>query len=106
MHWIYLMVAGLLEIGWAAGLKATEGFSRPWPVVFTILGMTASVFFLALAIQKIPLSTGYAIWTGIGAIGTAILGILVFSESASPARLGFIALILVGIVGLKLTSGP
>ena len=104
MHWIYLLIAGVLEIGWAIGLKYTEGFTRLWPSLFTVITMLASIFFLAIAVQRIPIGTGYAVWTGIGAAGTAILGIVLFSESAVLARLIFIALILVGVVGLKVTS--
>lgn len=105
MEWVYLLIAGLLEIGWAVGLKYTDGFSRFWPTVATIVGMIASVFFLALAVQKIRLGTGYAIWTGIGAVGTVILGIVLFAESSDGPRLVFIAIILLGIIGLKMTSG-
>jgi quaternary ammonium compound-resistance protein SugE len=105
MEWVYLLIAGVLEIGWAVGLKYTDGFTRIWPTAATIVGMIASVFFLALAVQKIPLGTGYSIWTGVGAVGTAILGIILFAESASGPRLVFIAIILLGIVGLKMTSG-
>jgi quaternary ammonium compound-resistance protein SugE len=104
MHWIYLLIAGVLEIGWAIGLKYTEGFTRLWPSLFTVITMLASIFFLAIAVQRIPIGTGYAVWTGIGAAGTAILGIVLFSESAVLARLIFIALILVGVIGLKVTS--
>ncbi len=105
MEWVYLLIAGLLEIAWAVGLKYTDGFTRLWPSVLTSIGMIASVFFLALAAQKIPLGTSYAIWTGIGAVGTSILGIVLFSESASGPRLVFMAIILLGIFGLKMTSG-
>lgn len=105
MEWAYLLIAGALEVGWAVGLKYTDGFTRLWPSVLTVIGMIASVFFLALAVQKVPLGTGYAIWTGIGAVGTAILGIVLFAESAAGPRLVFIAIILLGIVGLKMTSG-
>jgi len=105
MEWVYLVIAGLLEIGWAVGLKYTDGFSRPWPTLWTVIGMVASVFFLALAVQKIPLATGYAIWTGIGAVGTTVLGIILFAESAAGPRLLFIAIIVLGIAGLKMTSG-
>jgi quaternary ammonium compound-resistance protein SugE len=104
MEWIYLLIAGALEVGWAVGLKYTDGFTRLWPTVFTVAGMIASVFFLALAVQKIPLGTGYVIWTGIGAIGTVILGIFLFGESASGPRMIFVAMILLSIVGLKMTS--
>ncbi|MFO0926789.1 MAG: quaternary ammonium compound efflux SMR transporter SugE [Gemmataceae bacterium] len=105
MEWIYLLVAGLLEVGWAVGMKYTDGFTRPLPTVVTVVGMIASVFFLALAVQTIPLGTGYAVWTGIGAVGTVLLGIVLFGESAAGPRLIFIAIILLGIVGLKVTSG-
>lgn len=105
MEWIYLLLAGLLEVGWAVGLKYTDGFSRPVPTAATVAGMIASVFFLALAVRTIPLGTGYAIWTGIGAVGTVLLGIVLFHESAAGPRLVFIAIILLGIVGLKMTSG-
>jgi quaternary ammonium compound-resistance protein SugE len=105
MAWVYLLIAGILEIGWAVGLKYADGFTRFWPSVLTIVGMTASVVFLALAVRTIPLGTGYAIWTGIGVVGTAILGIVLFGESAAATRLVCIAIVLAGIVGLKLTSG-
>jgi quaternary ammonium compound-resistance protein SugE len=105
MAWTYLLIAGVLEIGWAVGLKYTGGFTRPWPTALTVVGMIASVFFLALAARTIPLGTSYAIWTGIGAVGTTILGIVLFAESAAGPRLIFIAMILLSIVGLKLTSG-
>ena len=104
MAWIYLCVAGLLEIVWAISLKHTEGFSNLRWTIFTIIGMSASFYFLAQALKTIPLGTAYAIWTGIGAAGTAILGIVMFSESATLARLACIGLIVAGIVGLKLTS--
>jgi quaternary ammonium compound-resistance protein SugE len=102
--WIYLVIAGLLEIGWAIGLKYTEGWSRLWPSVWTALAMVASFMFLAQALKAIPVGTAYAIWTGIGAAGTAALGIILFGESAAAARLLCIGLIVSGIIGLKLTS--
>jgi quaternary ammonium compound-resistance protein SugE len=102
--WIYLVIAGLLEIGWAIGLKYTEGWSRLWPSVWTALAMVASFMFLAQALKAIPVGTAYAIWTGIGAAGTAALGIILFGESAATARLLCIGLIVSGIIGLKLTS--
>jgi len=105
MEWVYLLIAAVLELGWAIGLKYTEGFTRLVPSIATIAGMIGSMFFLALAVQKIPLGTGYAIWTGIGAVGTAILGIVLFGESDGGPRLACIGIIVVGIVGLKLTSG-
>jgi len=104
MPWIYLTIAGLLEVGWAIGLKYTAGWSRLWPSVGTVTGMIASFYFLALAVRTIPVGTGYAIWTGIGAVGTAALGILLFAEPVNPGRLACILLIVAGIVGLKLTS--
>lgn len=103
MNWGILLVAGLFEIGWAIGLKYTDGFTRPWPVVWTILSMTLSVALLGVAMKTLPVGTAYAVWVGIGAIGTAILGIILFGEPASAARLLSLALILAGIVGLKLS---
>jgi len=105
MDWILLIIAGLLEVGWAIGLMYTQGFTRLWPTVLTVIGMIASVFFLALAVRSIPLGTAYAIWTGIGAVGAVLLGMVLFNESSAGARLVFIAIIVLGIVGLKMTSG-
>jgi quaternary ammonium compound-resistance protein SugE len=104
LAWSYLVVAGVLEIVWAIGLKYAAGFSRLVPSVVTIAAMLASVWFLALALRTIPVGTGYAVWTGIGSIGTAILGIILFAEPATAARLACIGLIVVGIAGLKLVS--
>ena len=104
MSWVYLFVAGLLEVIWAIGLKYTEGFTRLWPSMITIGAMIASVWFLAVALRTIPVGTGYAVWTGIGAVGTAILGIVLFAEPATAARLLCIGLIVAGILGLKLVS--
>lgn len=104
MPWINLAIAGILEVFWAISLKYTEGFSKLWPSLFTIVGMIASFYFLAQALKVIPVGTGYAIWTGIGAAGTAILGIILFGESATPARVACITVIVAGIIGLKLTS--
>lgn len=104
MAWIHLIIAGFLEIFWAISLKYTDGFSRLWPSVLTIAGMIASFYFLAQALKTIPVGTGYAIWTGIGAAGTAILGIVLFSEPASWPRLVCIGLIVTGIIGLKVTA--
>jgi quaternary ammonium compound-resistance protein SugE len=101
MAWVYLFVAGLLEIGWAIGLKYTEGFTRIWPSVGTIAAMVLSVVLLGLALRELPVGTGYAVWTGIGTVGTAILGIVLFSEPATAVRLACIGLIVLGIVGLK-----
>lgn len=103
--WILLVVAGLLEVVWAIGLKYTEGFSRLVPSAITIAAMIASVWLLALALKGIPVGTGYAVWTGIGAVGTAILGIALFGEAASAARIACIGLIVIGIFGLKMVSG-
>ena len=106
MPWLHLIIAGLLEVAWAIGLKQTEGWTRLWPSVITALLMIASFFFLSLALRMLPLGTAYAIWTGIGAVGTALVGIFVFGEPRTAARLACIVLIVAGIVGLKLTSGP
>ena len=104
MAWIYLAIAGVLEIVWAIGLKYTEGFTRPLASTVTVAAMAASMWCLALALKEIPIGTGYAVWVGIGAVGTAILGIVLFGESAAWPRLACVALILAGIIGLKLTS--
>lgn len=104
MAWTYLFFAGLFEIGWAIGLKYTEGFSRPMPTVLTALSMVISVVLLGLALKTLPVGTGYAVWTGIGTVGTALLGIWLMGEPATAARLGCIALIVCGIVGLKLAA--
>lgn len=104
MAWIYLTVAGLLEVGWAIGMKYSMGLTRFWPSVFTIIALVASFVFLSIAVRTIPIGTGYAIWTGIGAAGTAVLGIILFHEPASLARLACLALIVVAIIGLKLTA--
>jgi len=105
MPWVYLVLAGLLEIVWAVGLKYTEGFSRLWPSVITGSAMTASVVLLAMAVKTLPIGTAYAIWTGIGAVGAVILGIVLFGDSASPLRLACVGLVVLGMVGLKLTGG-
>ncbi len=105
MAWLYLLIAGILETCWAVGLKYTEGFTRPWPSVLTVSAMIASFYFLAQALKTIPVGSGYAVWTGIGATGTALLGILLFAEPATLARFACIGLIIAGIVGLKLTAG-
>ncbi|WP_237059653.1 quaternary ammonium compound efflux SMR transporter SugE [Microbulbifer sediminum] len=102
--WFLLVLAGLLEVGWAIGLKYTDGFSRPLPSVLTVLTMVASFYCLARALTEIPVGTGYAVWTGIGAVGTAILGIVLFAESAALPRLFCIGLIVAGIAGLRLTA--
>ena len=104
MAWIILVVAGLFEIGWAIGLKYTEGFTRLWPTVWTIVSMMLSVWLLGLALRSLPVGTAYTVWTGVGAAGTVLLGIVLFDEPATVARLACVALIVAGIVGLKLTS--
>ena len=104
MAWTLLVVAGLFEVGWAIGLKYTEGFTRLWPSLWTAAAMIVSVVLLGIALRSIPLGTGYAVWTGIGAVGTAILGIILFGDPATAVRIGCIALIVCGIVGLKLVS--
>jgi quaternary ammonium compound-resistance protein SugE len=104
MAWLLLLIAGLLEIGWAVGLKYTEGFTRLVPSVLTLVSMAASVGMLALALKTLPMGTAYAVWTGIGAVGTAILGIVLFGDPAGVARIGCIGLIVAGIVGLKLAT--
>ena len=104
MAWLILVVAGLFEIGWAVGLKYTEGFTRFWPSVGTVTAMVVSVGLLGLAMRTLPVGTAYAVWTGIGALGTVILGMLLFGEPATVLRLVCVGLILAGIVGLKLTA--
>lgn len=104
MAWIYLIIAGLLEIGWAIGLKYTQGFSRLWPSVATVSAMIVSFGLLAAALKTIPVGTGYAVWTGIGAAGTAILGMAFLGESREVLRIICILLIVTGVVGLKYAS--
>ena len=104
MAWTILFVAGLMEIGWAIGLKYTEGFSRLVPSVLTLACMLASIVLLGLAVKTLPIGTAYAVWTGIGAVGTAILGIILFGDPATGLRLACIGLIVAGIVGLKLVT--
>ncbi|MCO5129047.1 MAG: quaternary ammonium compound efflux SMR transporter SugE [Xanthobacteraceae bacterium] len=104
MAWYILFVAGLMEIGWAVGLKYTEGFSRLVPSVLTLAAMALSVALLGLALKTLPVGTAYAVWTGIGAVGTALLGIVLFGDPATAARLGSIGLIVAGIIGLKLVT--
>lgn len=101
MAWLYLFIAGLFEIGWAIGLKYTEGFTRPLPSLLTVLSMVISLALLGLALKTLPVGTAYAIWTGIGAVGTALLGIWLFADPATAARLACIAIIISGILGLK-----
>lgn len=102
--WIILFIAGLCEIGWAVGLKYTEGFTRLWPSVGTALSMVVSVVLLGWALKSLPLGTAYAVWTGIGILGTAVLGMVLFNDSTDPVRLACIGLIVAGIVGLKVTT--
>jgi quaternary ammonium compound-resistance protein SugE len=104
MAWIYLLLAGLFEIVWAIGLKYTDGFSRLWPSAGTLAAMAVSIVLLAMAVKTLPIGTAYAIWTGIGAVGAVALGIVLFGDSATLPRLLCVALILIGIVGLKLTA--
>ena len=104
MAWLVLVVAGLCEIAWAVGLKYTDGFTRPTPTTLVVGAMVASVWLLAIALKTIPLGTGYAVWTGIGAVGTAIVGMLLFDESRDALRIVCILLIVAGIVGLKLVT--
>jgi quaternary ammonium compound-resistance protein SugE len=104
MAWIYLLIAGVLEIQWAVTMKYTDGFSKLGPSVFCVAGMAASVYFLALAQKTLPLGTSYAVWTGIGAVGTAIMGMILFNEPRDLARVACIMLIVGGILGLKMLS--
>lgn len=104
MPWVYLFIAALFEIGWAIGLKYTEGFTRPIPTMLTVASMVISIVLLALAVRTLPIGTGYAIWTGIGAIGTATLGIYLFSEPVTVSRIFFMGMIICGIVGMKFTG--
>lgn len=103
--WILLIIAGLFEVAWAIGLKYTEGFTRLVPSALTLMALGVSMYLLARAAQVLPIGTAYGVWVGIGALGAAILGIVLFNESASPQRMVFLALLLVSIIGLKLTSG-
>lgn len=104
MEWINLLIAGIFEISWAIGMKYTHGFTLPIPSILTVIGMVLSFYFLALALKQLPLGTAYAVWTGIGTIGTVILGIILFKEPVSVMRIFCILLILSGITGLKLIS--
>ena len=105
MSWILLFIAGLLEVAWAAGLKSSDGFTRLWPSVFTIVTAVGSFVLLAMAMRQLPLGTAYAVWTGIGAVGAFIFGIVMMGEALTVARIASAALIVVGLVGLKLSSG-
>ncbi|WP_426451433.1 quaternary ammonium compound efflux SMR transporter SugE [Paenibacillus sp. S-38] len=104
MAWIYLVLAGLMEIVWAFGLKYSNGWTRLWPSVITVAGMIISFYLLSLALKSLPLGTAYAIWTGIGAVGTVIVGMLFLGEPRDLLRVGFVLAILVGIIGLKATA--
>jgi quaternary ammonium compound-resistance protein SugE len=104
MPWVLLVIAGLIEAGWAIGLKFTAGFTKFWPSVLTILGIAVSLYLLSLASRALPIGTAYAVWVGIGAAGAAVLGMLILEEPATPSRIVFIVLLLVAIVGLKVTS--
>lgn len=105
MAWVLLAVAGLLEVGWSIGMKFTEGFTRLWPSVFTIAGIAASMLLLSQAAKSLPIGTAYGVWVGIGAAGAAVLGMVVLGEPATAARIFFVVLLLVAVVGLKVTSG-
>ena len=105
MAWIYLIAAGLLEIGWAILLKRTDGFTRPGPTIATIVLYMASIWLLSLALRSLPTSTGYAVWVGIGAVGTALVGLIILGEPATWPRLVSIALIILGVIGLRLAEG-
>jgi Membrane transporters of cations and cationic drugs len=104
MAWIILVVAGLFEVGWAIGLKYTEGFTRLWPTVWTVVAMIISLWLLGIAMKSLPVGTAYSIWVGVGAVGTVVLGILLLGESAHATRLVSVAFIIAGIVGLKLAT--
>jgi quaternary ammonium compound-resistance protein SugE len=104
MPWVILVVAGLLEVGWAIGLKVSGGLTRPWPAIATIAAMVLSMWLLAVAVRSLPIGTAYAVWTGIGTVGTALVGIAILGEPATLVRLACIALIIAGIAGLKLVG--
>lgn len=104
MAWVFLFIAGLFEICWAIGLKYTEGFSKLWPSVFTLVTLAASMYFLSRAAHTLPIGTAYAVWVGIGALGAAIFGIIFFHEAVSPARIVFLVMLLTAVIGLKFTS--
>ena len=105
MAWVLLIIAGLLETGWAVGLKYTEGFTRPLPSVLTALGIVGSMYLLSVAARTLPIGTAYGVWVGIGALGAGVLGVILFGEAATPGKFFFLGLLLVAIVGLKLTGG-
>jgi quaternary ammonium compound-resistance protein SugE len=105
MPWLLLFVAGIFEIMWATSLKASAGFEKPGPTIFTIVTLVCSFVFLAVALKELPVGTAYAVWTGIGAIGTVIAGIVFFNESCDPVRIGCLVLIILGIAGLRINTG-
>jgi len=104
MKWIYLVIAGIFEVGWALGLRYSQGFSKLLPSIFTVVGMFASFYYLSLSLKSLPLGTAYAVWTGIGTVGTVIFSVILFKEPINIMSVIFIALIVSGIIGLKLTS--
>ncbi|CBL44172.1 SugE protein [gamma proteobacterium HdN1] len=104
MAWFILLIAGLFEVGWAIGLKYTEGFTRLWPTVWTVVSMIIGLWLLGIAMKSLPVGTAYAVWVGVGAVGTVILGIILFQEPTNAGRLVSVALIVSGIVGLKLST--
>ena len=104
MAWLSLFIAGLFEVGWAIGLKYTDGFTRLWPTVWTVAAMIVSLALLGLSLRTLPVGTAYAVWVGIGAVGTAVLGIVLFGESREPLRLACLVLIVAGVVGLRLVT--
>ena len=106
MAWVYLVIAGVLECFWAIGMKQSQGWTKLWPSVWTLVAMGISFWLLSVAMNRLPAGTAYAVWTGIGAAGTAVLGILILKEPASAARLACIGLIVAGVIGLKMVSGP
>jgi quaternary ammonium compound-resistance protein SugE len=104
MAWVILTIAGLLEVGWAIGLKYTDGFTRLWPTLWTVAAMIGSLWLLGIAMKSLPVGTAYSVWVGVGAIGTVVLGIVLLGEPATAGRLASVALIVAGIVGLKLAT--
>lgn len=106
MAWLTLVLAGLFEVGWAIGLKYTDGFSRFWPTVWTVVAMAVSLWLLGIAMKGLPVGTAYSVWVGVGAVGTVVLGIALFGEPATPGRMISLTLIIAGIIGLRLASQP
>lgn len=105
MAWIFLVVAGLFEVGWAIGLKYTEGFTRLWPTIWTVVAIVASLWLLGIAMKSLPVGTAYSVWVGVGAVGTVLFGIVLLGEPANPARLISVAVIIIGVISLKLATG-